>query len=133
MAADSDNRRRFHRVLFDHTAELACEAERVRVHLLDVSLKGALVDMPQGAPQLPEGHGCELVIWLSAEVHIAMQCVVAWHREASVGLVCRRIDLESMQHLRRLMELNLGDDELLERELAALGAWRSTDDSDAQR
>jgi hypothetical protein len=38
-----------------------------------------------------------------------------------VGLHCRHIDIESLAHLRRLIELNLGDPALLERELAALG------------
>jgi hypothetical protein len=42
-------------------------------------------------------------------------------RDDLLGFVCRHIDLESISHLRRLVELNLGDESLLERELAALG------------
>jgi hypothetical protein len=43
------------------------------------------------------------------------------HREGhQVGLRCREIDIESIAHLRRLVELNLGDEDLLERELSAL-------------
>ena len=38
-----------------------------------------------------------------------------------IGFVCRHIDVDSISHLRRLVELNLGDEALLERELAALG------------
>jgi hypothetical protein len=38
-----------------------------------------------------------------------------------LGFVCQYIDLDSISHLRRLVELNLGDGSLLERELAALG------------
>jgi hypothetical protein len=34
--------------------------------------------------------------------------------------VCKEIDLDSISHLRRLIELNLGDQEELERELGAL-------------
>ena len=41
-----------------------------------------------------------------------------------VGMVCRHIDVDSISHLRRLVELNLGDEALLERELAALGEPR---------
>jgi hypothetical protein len=37
-----------------------------------------------------------------------------------VGLLCRSIDIESITHLRRLLEINLGDAKLLERELKAL-------------
>ena len=36
------------------------------------------------------------------------------------GLRCLAIDLDSVTHLRRLVELNLGDPALLERELSAL-------------
>jgi hypothetical protein len=43
------------------------------------------------------------------------------HREWTlVGVRCVEIDLESISHLRRLVELNLGDAELLHRELSAL-------------
>jgi hypothetical protein len=37
-----------------------------------------------------------------------------------LGFVCEHIDLESIAHLRRLVELNLADHNELERELAAL-------------
>jgi hypothetical protein len=37
-----------------------------------------------------------------------------------IGLRCSSIDLDSITHLRRLVELNAGDPALLERELTAL-------------
>jgi hypothetical protein len=37
-------------------------------------------------------------------------------------LLCESIDLDSITHLRRLVELNAGDPALLERELTALVA-----------
>ena len=39
-----------------------------------------------------------------------------------VGLLCRTIDLDSVTHLRRLIELQLGAPSLLERDLAELTA-----------
>ena len=45
---------------------------------------------------------------------------VAQAQELQLGLVCRSIDLDSVTHLRRLLELQLGDPTLLERDLAAL-------------
>jgi len=42
-------------------------------------------------------------------------------RNNNVGLRCEYIDIDSITYLRRLVELNLGDAELLERELVALG------------
>jgi hypothetical protein len=37
-----------------------------------------------------------------------------------LGFHCSHIDVDSISHLRRLIELNLGDEAELERELAAL-------------
>jgi hypothetical protein len=37
-----------------------------------------------------------------------------------VGLRCDNIDIDSVTHLRRLVELNAGDPNLLDRELSAL-------------
>jgi hypothetical protein len=37
------------------------------------------------------------------------------------GLQWRNIDVDSLTHLRRLLELNLNDPSLLDRELADLG------------
>ena len=42
----------------------------------------------------------------------------------SMGLRCDSIDLDSVTHLRRLIELQLGDPALLERDLAELSAAR---------
>jgi hypothetical protein len=39
------------------------------------------------------------------------------HRPA---LLCHSIDIDSVTHLRRLVELNLGNADLLQRELSAL-------------
>jgi hypothetical protein len=41
-------------------------------------------------------------------------------RGRQVGVQCGSIDLESITHLRRLVEMNLGGGSLLERELKAL-------------
>ncbi len=54
-------------------------------------------------------------------VRIVMEGAVAHRGDGRVGLRCTSIDMDSMIHLRRLMELNLGDPGLLERELFALG------------
>ena len=43
------------------------------------------------------------------------------HREGRrAGLACQSIDVDSVTHLRRLVELNAGDPDLLQRELSAL-------------
>jgi hypothetical protein len=49
-----------------------------------------------------------------------MQTRVAHVEGPQAGLLCISIDIDSVTHLRRLLELNLGDPALLERELSAL-------------
>lgn len=49
-----------------------------------------------------------------------MLVTLAHQKDGLLGLQCREIDLDSITHLRRLIELNLGSSELLERELGAL-------------
>lgn len=116
----ADERRRFSRIAFHRPAELDLRRERVKGELLDVSLKGALVEVPH-ASEADVGQPCALVIRLDAgDSAIRMDGVVAHRRGMQLGFRCDSIDLESIAHLRRLVELNLGDEALLHRELAAL-------------
>jgi hypothetical protein len=49
-----------------------------------------------------------------------METIVVHSQQDSLGLRCEKIDIESASHLRRLLELNMGDAELLSRELDEL-------------
>jgi hypothetical protein len=122
--APSDERRRFSRIAFHRPAELELTAERTVCELLDVSLKGALVEAPasfRGAA----GQGCALTIRLDAGDAVVRMDGTIVHREgAQVGIRCTGIDLDSIAHLRRIVELNLGDEDLLHRELSALVGTR---------
>ncbi len=60
-------------------------------------------------------------IQLTEETAITMSVNWRHNNKGQVGFECVHIDIDSISHLRRLVELNLGDDTLLERELAALG------------
>ena len=56
----------------------------------------------------------------AGEAVIRMEGEIAHRDGTQVGMRCTGIDLDSIAHLRRLVELNLGDEELLHRELSAL-------------
>ena len=118
--ATSDERRRFSRIAFHRPAELEASAERASCELLDVSLKGALV---AASPSFggAVGQGCTLTIRLDGgDALVRMDGKIAHREGAQVGIRCTGIDLDSIAHLRRIVELNLGDEELLHRELSAL-------------
>ena len=114
-------RRHHARVRFAHGARFCADDGWCDCEVLDLSLKGALFAPPAGTALPSAGQAIELQIALDdAETRICMQGRVA-HAEAGViGLGCEQIDLDSITRLRRLIELNLGDPALLERELSAL-------------
>jgi hypothetical protein len=118
---ESNERRHFQRILFDADAELKCNDQTCDVHLLDVSLKGALVELREKKQALPEaGQDVSLDIKLDDAVHITMQGPITHVEGNHIGIECSAIDIESITHLRRLVELNLGNSRILDRELAAL-------------
>lgn len=112
--------RRFSRIDFHRPAELVLGSGVSACEVLDVSLKGALLGLAPGVVVEP-GEPCTLAIRLDGEGAVIRMSGRVAHREAArIGVRCEEIDLDSITHLRRLVELNIGDDELLHRELAAL-------------
>ena len=112
-------RRRFKRVTFNARTELSQAAHRWPVELIDLSFKGLLVQRPDpwsGDREQP----FEVDIHLDEGVAIHMQVRFAHADQRQLGFHCLHIDLDSVSHLRRLIELNLGDEQALERELSAL-------------
>ena len=60
-----------------------------------------------------------MVLLLSKDgEHITMEGKVVHKEDQFIGLECQHIDLDSMTNLRRLVELNTGDENLLGRELS---------------
>ena len=119
MSEQPSDRRRFRRIAFDARTSIAQNGWNWPVQLVDLSLKGLLVQRPEdwkGNKALP----FDVDIRLDPQAHIKMQVRLAHDDHGQLGFVCEHIDLESISHLRRLIELNLGDEEELHRELAAL-------------
>ncbi len=124
----SPDRRQFARVAFASGAELITTQALLRCQVIDISLKGVLLQLPSGAApeagmpclvKLPLGEGG------AGEIVIAMAGELAHVEGDHAGVLCRSIDLESITQLRRLIEVNLGDPAASERELKALIAAAS--------
>ena len=85
--------------------------------LIDISLNGALISKPAEV-DLPMKSVCDLHIVLEgSDVTINMSGHITHRTDTHLGICCDHIDLDSITHLKRLVELNLGDEALLEREL----------------
>ncbi|MHC8368661.1 PilZ domain-containing protein [Pseudomonas sp. ZT5P21] len=119
MSEHPADRRRFKRIAFDARTELSQGEFIWPVKLIDLSLKGLLIERPEPWRGNPE-QDFSVDIHLSEDVEIKMDVQLTHEDDGQLGFVCRHISLESIERLRRLIEFNLGDPQELERELGAL-------------
>ena len=118
-ASDSDQRL-FSRIPFHAFVQFHLGPEVHPAHLLDIALKGALVELRQPVENI-RGKICKLTLKLGRDGEaIVMDGVVVHQSGQHIGIKCRHIDVDSLTSLRRLVELNLGDMTLLDRELSHL-------------
>jgi hypothetical protein len=87
--------------------------------LQDISLKGALLETSTAWSGKP-GEECQISLKLAPDATIGMWAEVMHVEGRQIGLRCKSIDLDSITHLRRLVELNSGDPALLDREFGSL-------------
>jgi hypothetical protein len=119
MTDSHDERRRFKRIAFDAKTELTQGERRWQVQMVDLSLKGMLIERPE--PWQADTHELFTAdIKLSSDAHVQMDVRLSHDDHGQLGFKCEHISLESIEHLRRFVELNLADHDELERELAAL-------------
>jgi len=115
----TDERRRFSRIDFDARVELAQGSKYLQAQLLDISLKGVLLAKPS-AYQLQGKIPVLVKVILSDLTSIAMSTRVVQETPEQIRLACDSIDIDSISHLRRLVELNIGNVKAVERELSEL-------------
>jgi len=122
--------RRFTRIIFSTPVTLVANdkqpngkhanGERWNTQLVDLSLKGALLIKPTNW-QAKEGEQFILDFVLpDSDIEISMRVHKAHQRDNCIGFTCDSIDIDSATHLRRLIELNVGSAELLNRDLEHL-------------
>lgn len=114
-----NDKRRFTRVPFDAEVILHHGAKAWPSDLVDLSIKGMLVVAPEGF-DVAAGATLDVDLILNEEISIDTHCTLVHRTGERLGLRIDRIGMESLMHLRRLLELNLGDPELFERELSGL-------------
>jgi len=115
-----NERRQYKRVSFDTTAKLSKGNQSFDCQIVDLSLHGVLL-RPHGVLRASDDSNYELEIPLSDELSsIKMSLSLTHEHPENLGFVCKNIDLDSITHLRKVIELNSGDPSLLDRELEAL-------------
>ena len=120
MPEQSAERRRFNRIATDKRIVLHSTGAEHTGTVRDVSLRGLLFDADDNwQPEI----GTTIVASVQLDDE---QCSIDMDGEAvhvegnRIGMRCTSLDVESASRLRRLVELNLGDPGLLERELVQM-------------
>jgi hypothetical protein len=114
------NRRQFTRVLFAINATFEIEQKNYPVTIRDISLNGALATMPNANISLKGKLGLLHFDLANGESIVEMHVAVVHEVNDEVGLQCKAIDIDSVTHLRRLVELNLGDESQLHKEISQI-------------
>lgn len=112
--------RNFERVKYDVAATLEINGRRFESRLVDLSLKGALLQVANPENLLSGDQG-SLNFSLGDDAYqLSMDVEIAHKESETLGVHCLQIDLDSATHLRRILELYTGDSRIVERELWAM-------------
>lgn len=108
--------RNYRRIPFTTTATLLYDQRRVSCDLVDLALRGALLQTAD-AVSLSIGARAQVEIELaSSELKLTFGAELIHHEQDQYGFLFIDADDESLAHLRRLLELNLGNSEQVDRE-----------------
>jgi hypothetical protein len=113
--------RRFSRIHFDAIVQLNIHLidDIHAAHLLDISLKGALVKTNKPITTFIKQRSCIMTLTLGDhDQKITMQGKIIHHEGALIGIESLHIDIDSITNLRKLIQLNSNDEKSLETELS---------------
>lgn len=113
-----DDKRKFHRVPFQCECQISSGDRKWTGELLDISLRGALFQLPQKA-SLELGANCYLDIQLAdGNIDLQFEAELVHREDDRHGFLFLSENLETLTHLRRLLELNLGSDDFTKKEFS---------------
>jgi len=113
-------RRRFSRIVYQAQATLTQESTQVNALVCDLSLHGLLVTSDQ-SNLLDMNKQVDVEFSLAgSDVTIQLVGNIVGLNNNVIRLSIDHIDIESIGHLKRLVELNVGDDDLLHRDIEHL-------------
>lgn len=115
----SSERRIYNRIPFNAEILMQCGHEEWSCNLLDISLKGMLVEPPESL-DIDTSNPCGMALFLGEDISIHARVNITHSNNGTWGLKWLQIDVNSLQHLRRLIELNTNDPAMLMRELSEL-------------
>ena len=120
IESEQTERRSYNRIPFNAEILMQCGDVEWSCNLLDISLKGMLVEPPANL-DIDITKPCGMALFLGEGVSIHARVNIIRSDNGNWGLKWLQIDVNSLQHLRRLIELNTSNPAMLMRELSELG------------
>lgn len=114
-----EDKRLFQRILFSHDATLYAAGKKWTTQILDLSLHGCLCTEPTDS-SFEINQQLTLVLKLDDQHIITIDAQLVHHENHTLGIVNKHVDIDSISELKRLVQLNLANDDLLNRDLAQL-------------
>ncbi|MCG9642004.1 PilZ domain-containing protein [Vibrio sp. Isolate34] len=113
-------RRQFSRVIYQVPTEISQGQVNVSGSVQDLSLHGLLIQCEEWQ-QLSHDMPVHVSFTLTnSDINIQLEATIVSTINTSMRLRIEHLDIDSISHLKRLVELNVGDDELLYREIEHL-------------
>ncbi|RXJ73833.1 PilZ domain-containing protein [Veronia nyctiphanis] len=113
-------RRKFSRVVY-HVEASVCQDENTWISsILDLSLKGALLKKPENWTKTDNTVFDINFCLHDSDIELFMEVTLVNDDDDYLRFLINHVDIDSVSHLKRLIELNVGDHQLLKRELAQL-------------
>ncbi|CCN34957.1 hypothetical protein VINI7043_29050 [Vibrio nigripulchritudo ATCC 27043] len=114
-------RRRFSRVVYQAPARLIQGDLSLNSEIRDLSLHGLLLSSTPDTHQLSQNTMLDVDIELpESDIVISLEAEIVELNDQFMRVSIHHIDIDSISHLKRLVELNVGDEALLHRELEQL-------------
>ncbi len=112
--------RRFGRIAFGTDIHIEHQGATYSGALQDIALKGALLHF-EALPPLKMNDTCQLSIHLvNSDIILHFKAEAIHFHQDTIGFRFVETDLDTLAHLRRLLELNTGDAEKVEQEISFL-------------
>ncbi|EDK27621.1 PilZ domain-containing protein [Vibrio chagasii] len=113
-------RRQFSRVIYQVPTEISQGQVNVSGSVQDLSLHGLLIQCEE-LEQLNQENPVHVSFKLTnSDINIQLEATIVSTINTSMRLRIEHLDIDSISHLKRLVELNVGDDDLLYREIEHL-------------
>ncbi|MFA0112988.1 PilZ domain-containing protein [Vibrio sp. 10N.261.46.E11] len=113
-------RRQFSRVVYQTPTDISQGNVNVSGSVQDLSLHGLLIQcdkLQQLRTDIPVQASFKLE---NSDINIQLEATIVSTINTSMRLRIEHLDIDSISHLKRLVELNVGDDKLLYREIEHL-------------